>query len=60
MGTKLEGETMTRQETIEILQDMLNIANGTSDCDKALEKAIEVLKQMSDDEYEYLTFEIKS
>ena len=49
---------MTRQETIEILQDMLNIANGTSDCDKALEKAIEVLAKIDNDYFEYLTFEI--
>ena len=49
---------MTRQETIEILQDMLNIANGTSDCDKALEKAIKILSEMSDDEFEYMTFPI--
>jgi len=58
MGTKLEGETMTRQETIEILQDMLNIANGTSDCDKALKKAIKVLSEIDDKYFDYLTFEI--
>ena len=52
---------MTRQETIDSLKKILDRKNNFMiiySNAEALEKAIKVLKQMSDDEYEYLTFEI--
>jgi len=61
MGTKLEGETMNRQETIDSLQSILIYSEFHSLKDRepiALEKAIKVLSEMSDDYFEYLTFPI--
>ena len=49
---------MTRQETIAILFDIADDLDDASASYEALEKAIKVLSEMSDDEYEYLTFEI--
>jgi len=52
---------MTRQEIIDKLQNILDKKNDSlvlySNAE-ALEKAIKVLSEMSDDEFEYLTFEI--
>ena len=52
---------MTRQETIDALQDMLDVSddlNTSGHYIEALEKAIKVLSEMSNDEFEYLTFPI--
>ena len=53
---------MTRQETIDALQDMLDVSddlNTSGHYIEALKKAIKVLSEMSNDElFEYLTFEI--
>lgn len=52
---------MTRQETIDSLKKILDRKNNflmINSNAEALEKAIKVLSEMSDDEYEYLTFEI--
>jgi len=46
---------MTRQESIDALQKMLNVSENFIE---ALEKAIKVLSEMSNDEFEYLTFPI--
>jgi len=52
---------MTRQETIDklkIIRDEENNQLIIAMNAEALEKAIKVLSQMSDDEFEYLTFPI--
>ena len=52
---------MTRQETIDSLQSILIYSEFHSLKDRepiALEKAIKVLSEMSDDYFEYLTFPI--
>lgn len=54
---------MTRQETINSLKKILDKKNKFMmiySNAEALEKAIKVLSEMLDDEFEYLTFEIKS
>ena len=61
MGTKLEGETMNRQETIDSLQEILNKKNDSLVLVKnaeALKKAIKVLSEIDDKYFDYLTFEI--
>jgi len=61
MGTKLEGETMNRQETIDSLQSILIYSEFHSLKDRepiALEKAIKVLSEIDDKYFDYLTFEI--
>ena len=61
MGTKLEGETMNRQETIDSLQSILIYSEFHSLKDRepiALKKAIKVLSEIDDKYFDYLTFEI--
>ena len=49
---------MTRQETIDALLDIVDDLITSKRHEEALEKAIKVLSEMSDDEFEYMTFPI--
>ena len=49
---------MTRQETIDALLDIADDLITSKRHEEALEKAIKVLSEMSNDEFEYLTFPI--